>query len=114
MVEDCNGFTGHFVGSSFSVLFFSTDCAVETFLRGFMCVFGQSNQSNQERQLRKSETRINAELSDLDKSIVVKEALLVQIKEGQATFETMQRVRGSCEKNISALTFTGNQRPGCR
>ena len=35
-----------------------------------------------ERALRKSETRINAELSDLDKSIILKEALLAQIKEG--------------------------------
>lgn len=48
--------------------------------------------ANQERALRKSETRINAELSDLDKSIIVKEALLLQIKEGQASFATMQKV----------------------
>lgn len=47
----------------------------------------------QERALRKSETRINAELSDLDKSIILKEALLAQIKEGQASYETMQQVR---------------------
>lgn len=46
-----------------------------------------------ERALRKSETRINAELSDLDKSIILKEALLAQIKEGQASYETMQQVR---------------------
>lgn len=46
----------------------------------------------QERALRKSETRINAELSDLDKSIILKEALLAQIKEGQASYETMQQV----------------------
>lgn len=43
--------------------------------------------------MRKSETRINAELSDLDKSIILKEALLAQIKEGQASYETMQQVR---------------------
>lgn len=47
----------------------------------------------QERALRKSETRITAELSDLDKSILLKEALLEQIKEGQVSFETMQQVR---------------------
>lgn len=46
----------------------------------------------QARALRKSETRINAELSDLDKSIILKEALLAQIKEGQASYETMQQV----------------------
>lgn len=48
----------------------------------------------QERALRKSETIINAELSDLDKSIILKEALLAQIKEGQASYETMQQVGG--------------------
>lgn len=46
----------------------------------------------QARALRKSETRINAELSDLDKSIILKEALLAQIKDGQASYETMQQV----------------------
>ena len=50
--------------------------------------------SAQERALRKSETKINAELSDLDKSIILKEALLAQIKEGQASYETMQQVGG--------------------
>lgn len=59
-------------------------CARRVGLLFFVCV--------QERALRKSETRINAELSDLDKSIILKEALLAQIKEGQASFETMQQV----------------------
>ncbi|CAB1117459.1 unnamed protein product [Ectocarpus sp. CCAP 1310/34] len=45
----------------------------------------------EERALRQSETKINAELSDLDKSIILKEALLAQIKEGQASYETMQQ-----------------------
>ncbi|CAM9599974.1 unnamed protein product, partial [Ectocarpus sp. 8 AP-2014] len=45
----------------------------------------------EERALRQSETMINAELSDLDKSIILKEALLAQIKEGQASYETMQQ-----------------------
>lgn len=46
----------------------------------------------QSRALRKSETRINVELSDLDKSIILKEALLAQIKDGQSSYETMQQV----------------------
>lgn len=50
--------------------------------------------AGQERALRKSETKINAELSDLDKNIIVKEALLAQIKDGQASYEAMQQVRG--------------------
>ena len=51
-----------------------------------MCYFVQ------ERALRKSETKINSELSDLDRSIMDKEALLAQIKQGQASYETMQQV----------------------
>lgn len=45
-----------------------------------------------ERALRKSETKITAELSDLDRSIMDKEALLAQIKQTQASYETMQQV----------------------
>ena len=61
----------------------------------------------QERALRKSETKINAELSDLDKSIILKEALLAQIKEGQASYETMQQVGWVGREG--ALLY-----PGCR
>lgn len=58
----------------------------------------------QERALRKSETKINAELSDLDKNIIVKEALLAQIRDGQASYEAMQQVReGAYMHNLVAL-----------
>lgn len=57
----------------------------------------------QERALRKSETIINAELSDLDKSIILKEALLAQIKEGQASYETMQQVGGSVGERVHRM-----------
>lgn len=65
--------------------------------------------------MRQSETKINAELSDLDKSIILKEALLAQIKDGQASYETMQQVTlVTRQHTCSSLVFlVGGERLPC-